>query len=363
MKSKFKYYIHDKNLVSKIIKQNEEEEKNNIKKINKNYPQRGRIKRGTNKNVDLNNIYIKNPTINENMKDTQKELYNDSDKNIGNNKKKDKNEDLFTRIKELEELLDKKEKEIIKKDEKLRKYLDTYEKVAEENEENKKRIENLQDELNVQKNDNEKKNQKIAELTLLNDNLTNENKELQKNFDSEFTDNKQNKQNYDMIKRNYTEMKNQYELLNMKYQTLSDELFNVKRDKLLYEREIKTLNDDNELLNSIKNKNNYDSDEKKENNENENNNDDENNQNDDDFNKKNVIPQNKPDKIQYYKNKIAEFNKERDDLNNIFNKMPSRPRKKEQIEKKKELEEKIAKLNNDLANYKIVLKSLTREDD
>ena len=126
MKSKFKYYIHDKNLVAKIIKQNEEEEKNNIKKINKNYPQRGRIKRGTNKNVDLNNIYIKNPSINENMKDTQKELYNDSDKNIGNNKKKNKNEDLFTRIKELEELLDKKEKEIIKKDEKLRKYLDTY---------------------------------------------------------------------------------------------------------------------------------------------------------------------------------------------------------------------------------------------
>ena len=111
MKSKFKYYIHDKNLVSKIIKQNEEEEKNNIKKINKNNPQRGRIKRGTNKNVDLNNIYIKNPTINENMKDTQKELYNDSDKNIGNNKKKNKNEDLFTRIKELVELLDKKEKD------------------------------------------------------------------------------------------------------------------------------------------------------------------------------------------------------------------------------------------------------------
>ena len=138
-----------------------------------------------------------------------------------------------------------------------------------------------------------------------------------------------------MIKRNYTEMKNQYELLNMKYQTLSNELFNVKRDKLLYEREFKTLNDDNELLNSIRNKNNYDSDEKKENNENENNNDDENNQNDDDLNKKDVIPQNKPDKIQYYKNTIAEFNKERDDLNNIFNKMPSRPRKKEQIEKKR----------------------------
>jgi hypothetical protein len=117
----------------------------------------------------------------------------------------------------------------------------------------------------------------------------------------------------------------------MKYQTLSNELFNVKRDKLLYEREFKTLNDDNELLNSIRNKNNYDSDEKKENNENENNNDDENNQNDDDLNKKDVIPQNKHDKIQYYKNTIAEFNKERDDLNNIFNKMPSRPRKKEQI--------------------------------
>ena len=165
-----------------------------------------------------------------------------------------------------------------------------------------------------------------------------------------------------MIKRNYTEMKNQYELLNMKYQTLSDELFNVKRDKLLYEREIKSLNDDNDVLNSIRNKNNYDYEEKKENDDNENHNNNDNNQNDD-LNKKDVIPQNKNDKIQYYKNKIAEFNKERDDLNNIFNKMPNRPRKKEQIEKKKELEEKIAKLNNDLANYKIVLKSLTREDD
>ena len=101
------------------------------------------------------------------MKDTQKELYNDSDKNISNNKKKDKKEDLFTRIKELEELLDKKEKEILKKDEKLRKYLDTYEKVAEENEENKKRIENLQDELNVKKNDNVKKKSKNSRINII----------------------------------------------------------------------------------------------------------------------------------------------------------------------------------------------------
>ena len=167
-----------------------------------------------------------------------------------------------------------------------------------------------------------------------------------------------------MIKRNYAEMKNQYELLNIKYQTLSDELFNVKRDKLLYEREIKRSNEDNELLNSIRNKNNNEFDDNNQNN-NENKDDDNenNNDNNEDSPKKDVVPQNKPDKIQYYKNKISEFNKERDDINNILNKMPAKPRKKEMIEKRRELEEKISKLNSDLDNYKIVLKSLTREDD
>ena len=45
-----------------------------------------------------------------------------------------------------------------------------------------------------------------------------------------------------MIKNNYNDIKNQYDLLNMKYQTLSDENYNFRRDKLLYEKELKTKN-------------------------------------------------------------------------------------------------------------------------
>ena len=77
---------------------------------------------------------------------------------------------------------------------------------------------------------------------------------LQKNYDAETTMIKETKQNYDLIKSNYNDIKNQFDLLNIKYQTLTDENFNFKRDKALYERQIKTKNQMIESL--IENKSN-----------------------------------------------------------------------------------------------------------
>ncbi len=65
---------------------------------------------------------------------------------------------------------------------------------------------------------------------------------LKKEYVNETINNKETKENYNAIKNNYNDIKNQYDLLNIKYQTLSDENFNFRRDKMLYEQEINTKN-------------------------------------------------------------------------------------------------------------------------
>ena len=55
---------------------------------------------------------------------------------------------------------------------------------------------------------------------------------------------------------------------------------------------------------------------------------------------------------------MSKFNKERDDLNNQLNKMPARPRKMEQIVLKNEIEEKIEKINSELAKLRMQMKSI-----
>lgn len=51
------------------------------------------------------------------------------------------------------------------------------------------------------------------------------------------------KQNFDTMKMNYMDLKNQYELVNIKFQNVGDENFNIKRDLIMYEKEIKSKND------------------------------------------------------------------------------------------------------------------------
>ena len=181
--------------------------------------------------------------------------YNDYN-NIYNNKKKllkeqyeikkslllDQNKELLDKINKLQQFIDDSKNQVEERDQKIKIYLSTYEKISSENEQNKKKIENLKYELNAKNTEVEEKQKKIYELNHINSNLENKMNILKKEYVNEAINNKETKENYAMIKNNYNDIKNQYDLLNMKYQTLSDENYNFRRDKLLYEKELKTKN-------------------------------------------------------------------------------------------------------------------------
>ena len=296
---------------------------------------------------------------------------------------------------------------IYKKDETLKKYLDNYEKVEQENNLIKNKIENLQGELNLKKNEMNEKTNQIKYLENKNDDLETEVNKLKEIYNAESIMNKETRQNYDLIKNNYADIKNQYDLLNIKYQTLSDENFNYKRDKLLYEKELKTKNQMiqnllgntsalkkkelqkklNEYKNSeIKNveylqqinytsKNKFNEIKEKyieEENEEESISSEEykNNQ------KENIV-KNKKDTSDIQKNNQKEKEKnskfeglndeelkkirdkllvERNDTTNLYNKIPIKVNKIEQIKKRDELEKKLAQINNDLMQIRLRLK-------
>ena len=266
------------------------------------------------------------------------------------------------------------------------KYLANYDKVFIENKINKEKIKNLKKELNNQKTAMNEKLNKINMLENMNDNLKNEMNKLQQNFEYERINNKETEKNYNMIKSNYTDIKNQYDLLNMKYITLSDENYNYRRDKDLYEKQIKTKNEmienllennssykkkninnklyeinyttksSNEIImDYLKNKN------KNENNKNKNiniNNKTENKKQENENNKK-VVDYNKFDKLTYpeLQCKRDELMKERRDTNNIYSKIPLKSTSKEQINKRNMLEKKIAEINCDLMIVKLRIKN------
>jgi len=265
------------------------------------------------------------------------------------------------------------------------KYISNYDKVFIENKINKEKIENLQKELNNQKNVMNEKLYKINMLENMNDNLKNEMNKLQQNFEYERINNKETKRNYDMIKNNYTDMKNQYDLLNLKYITLNDENFNYRRDKDLYEKQIKSKNKmienllENTSANKKKNMNNKlieinyktkSSNEivsdyiknKNSNNKNiinkpEKNSKDENNLKNE--NDKKVVDYHKYDKLTFpeLQCKRDELLNERRDTNNVYCKIPLKSTSKEQINKRIMLENKIKEINCDLMIVKLRLKN------
>ena len=298
---------------------------------------------------------------------------------------------------------------IDKKDQTLKKYLDNYEKVEQENNLIRNKIENLQGELNLKKNEMNEKTSKIKNLENKNDDLETEMNKLKEIYNQESVLNKETRQNYDLIKNNYADIKNQYDLLNIKYQTLSDENFNFKRDKLLYEKELKTKNQmiqnllgntsalkkkelqkkmndyknseikNVEYLNQInyksKNKFNdikerYDEEENEEeslsNEEEYKNNTRENIKkgNEDNIkNKPNNVIKEKEKNTKYEGLSAEELKKirdkllvERNDTTNLYNKIPIKVNKIEQIKKRDELEKKLAQINNDLMQIRLRLK-------
>jgi hypothetical protein len=256
---------------------------------------------------------------------------------------------------------------------------------------------------------NEKTN-KIKNLENNNGNLETEMNKLKEIYNQESVINKETRQNYDLIKNNYTDIKNQYDLLNIKYQTLSDENFNYKRDKLLYEKELKTKNQmiqnllgntsalkkkelqkkindykSNEIRNmdfldkiNYKSKNKFIGIKEKFNEEEE----DEESLSGEEYknNKEENIKKGKEDNIEIkntnkkekekekINNKFEGLNDEelkklrdkllveRNDTTNLYNKIPLKVNKIGQIKRRDELEQKLAQINNDLMQIRLKLK-------
>lgn len=310
------------------------------------------------------------------------------------------------------------------KDELLSKYFN-------ENESLKNQMENMKMEVNIQRNEILKKNDKIVEMQQKNFALEQELNDVKSRSTNEINNLRESKQNLEALKSNYYEIKNQYELLNMKHQTLSDENFNVKRDLLLYEKEIKNKNEIIERLrkeiietnkknflssdgasgsgsnlnlnlnlnNILKGGDNYDNYEYKNN---YNTNFTQNNlrtkglskkdqyeKNLEEFNKTlntgtmtagnkknnkeeddplassmpNILPSQKGNlerekKIRAVEVQLYSMNRERDLMQAELNRLPQHPKKREQIVKRKELEDKIDSYSKDLAKLKQELREL-----
>ena len=299
-----------------------------------------------------------------------------------------KNQKLHDKIIELENEIRISKNEMNKKNSELEKYFSSYDKMTLENNLNKEKIDELKRELKLQRGEMNEKQNKISELENMNTNLKNEMTKLQKNFDAESTMNKETKQNYDLIKSNYNDIKNQFDLLNIKYQTLTDENFNFKRDKALYERQIKTKNQmieslienksnilNNKLykldlieekeesnhemfLDYLKNKNLPNEIPKKEDKDNGmTKKKEDKNQNEDD---KRDIDYSKFDKLTYpeLQSKRDELVNERKNLNNIYSKIPLKNNYKGQLEKRNGLEKQLNDINCDLAIIKLRMKKL-----
>ena len=309
-----------------------------------------------------------------------------------------KNQRLHDKIIELQNEIRTSKNEMNMKNSELQKYSSTYNKMTLENNLNKEKIDELKKELKLQKGEMNEKQNKISELENINNTLKNEMTKLQKNYDEETLTNKEVRQNYDIIKANYNDIKNQYDLLNIKYQSLTDENFNFKRDKALYEKQIKTKNEMIESL--IENKSNilnnkkykYDSIDEKEKEEsnhemylnylkNKNLTKELLTQKEKEKLKekekenglaKVIEHENREDKlnIDYSKfdnltypelqSKRDELINERKNINNIFNKIPIKSGYKSQIQKRKDLEQKLNEINRDLAIIKLRMKNLKK---
>ena len=199
--------------------------------------------------------------------------------------------------------------------------------------------------------------------------------------------------------------------MNIKFQSVSDENYIYKRDKILYEKDIKIKKDtieklrnsymgNNPMMESIeipedlfKSREEEGKNEEEgkrtiralskrksqhrfkklrsDDNEEENNNEEEKDEKanmrpvkdkrkqkeEDDFEK---LP--RADKINKLTSDITALNGKRDTLNNQLTKMPAHPKKKADIDKKRETEEEIEKIGNELAKLKMSVRMLKEEE-
>ena len=349
-------------------------------------------------NINFNNRYSNDISVpqynnlNDNISKQEQYRFTAGTYNYSNNNISDltlKNQELHDKIIELQNEIRTSKNEMNKKDSELQKYFSSFDKMTLENNLNKEKIDELKKEIKFQKGAMNEKQNKISELENINNTLKNEMTKLQKSFDVESTMNKETKQNYEQIKANYNNIKNQYDILNIKYQSLSDENFNFKRDKALYERQIKTKNkmieslieNKSNILNNklykldfieendesnhemyleyMKNKNIIDEKYKKKEIDNgmKKNSDENNGIKETD---KEEIDYTKFDRLTYpeLQSKRDELVTERKYLNNILSKIPLKSNYKGQIQKRNELEKNLQEINCDLAIIKLRMKNL-----
>ena len=392
--SKIKYYMNEDSIPKKFISEFISERNNMIKKskninfnnINLNiFDDKNKYKKNLFENINLGvltepNADKNNEYENINNKYTKKKQLLKEQYEIKKSLLLNQNKELINKINKLQEFIDHSKNEVVQRDKEIKKYLSTYDKISSENELNKKKIENLVYELNAKKNEVEEKKRKINELNNINNNLENKMNILKKEYINEAIINKETKDNYVIIKNNYNDIKNQYDLLNIKYQTLSDENYNFRRDKILYEKEIKTKNlmiedllqsntsiKQKELkeklsilgLNKIEeNENEIYFDLKENKNKDNNDNKDENNNNpkveEIVINKAKDEDKHKFDKygMEELINKRDELMKDRKNATNEYYKIPTKANSS-QIKKRNELEIKLDQINNDLAKIRI----------
>ena len=93
------------------------------------------------------------------------------------------------------------------------------------------------------KYDNNKKDDKYSEIKLKYSELEQEHIDYKYKINMELNNLREFKQLYESLKINHYDIKNQYELLQLKHQTIADENYNLKRDLLLYDKEIKNKSD------------------------------------------------------------------------------------------------------------------------
>ena len=123
----------------------------------------------------------------------------------------EENNELMNKINELKEYIDNSKIEMEQRDNKLKTYLQSFERLNTENENNKKRIENLEYELKSKNYEVEEKRNEILELNNINNNLEIEMQKLKEEYINETINNREAKENYLIIKNNYNDMKNQFD--------------------------------------------------------------------------------------------------------------------------------------------------------
>ena len=149
------------------------------------------------------------------------------------------NKELVQEITELRREVEYSKKQIRKKDEKLLKYLNKYDKIARQNAYNMEEIENLEEELITKRNEMNIKTKKIKELTDKNNNLEQKMSQLKifyKNKNSIHENSKRNNNHFDKIieEENITESKDIEKSIN--FEELSVEELHNKRNTLIKER-------------------------------------------------------------------------------------------------------------------------------